>query len=182
MRQSGQPWQSIATELGLPRTTVYRAVRRALAANEIASEESMAVLGQMLAGLMPEAIGGDPKAVAQAMHVHARMEQLRERSPRRPRLRTAFEATVQALEVEPVDSALVASGEAITEHVDLALVRGDAEEIKAALYLVPHLVNVLKQLRATPAARAEVVTAPAAEPPRELSATEKLQARWQTPA
>lgn len=68
-------------------------------------------------------------------------------------LRGAFDESVDACELKPVDSALVAAGRKIADQIDFATEHGEGQEITKALYLTPHLVNILKEMLATPAAR-----------------------------
>ena len=75
-----------------------------------------------------------------------------------------FRRTVQAVKgLNPdVDAALVAAGETICRQVDATL-SGEgvtATEKTKALYLLPHLVNILREMEATPKARSEVKVAP----------------------
>ena len=74
-----------------------------------------------------------------------------------------FRRTVQAVRgLNPdVDAALVAAGETICRQVDATL---SGEEVTAtektkALYLLPHLVNILREMEATPKARTEAAPA-----------------------
>ncbi len=57
-----------------------------------------------------------------------------------------------------VDAALVAAGEAICRQVDATLSNEDssATDKTKALYLLPHLVNILREMEATPRSRTEV--------------------------
>lgn len=56
-----------------------------------------------------------------------------------------------------VDAALVAAGETICRQVDATLDDPAATQTDRtkALYLLPHLVNILREMEATPKARAE---------------------------
>lgn len=66
----------------------------------------------------------------------------------------AFDEAVRASEhVMEVDRALVAAGRAIADRVDTARRDGEGQEVTKALYLVPHMVNILRELLATPASR-----------------------------
>ncbi len=70
-------------------------------------------------------------------------------------VRAAFDEAVGALATEAVDSAAVALGRTLADAIDAADdLQGDART--KALYLTPHLMNVLKELLATPAARRDV--------------------------
>lgn len=69
-------------------------------------------------------------------------------------LRDAFDRTVDASElVKPVDAALIEAGRKIADRVDEATATGEGQEVTKALYLVPHVVNILREMLATPAAR-----------------------------
>lgn len=72
-------------------------------------------------------------------------------------LREAFDASVEAnsLLVSGIDSALVEAGRKIADRVDEATESGDGQEVTKALYLLPHLMNVLREMYATPKARIE---------------------------
>lgn len=69
----------------------------------------------------------------------------------------AFASTVGANRelVGGLDDALVEAGRTIAERVDEAISEGAGQEVTKALYLVPHLMNVLREMYATPKARKE---------------------------
>lgn len=68
-------------------------------------------------------------------------------------LRGAFDRAAGANRelVDGLDDALVEAGRTLAERVDEGAAAGDA----AVLYLVPHLMNVLREMYATPKARKE---------------------------
>ena len=70
-------------------------------------------------------------------------------------LRAAFDKSVKANRelIGDLDAALVESGRTIAERVDEAIESGEGQEVTKALYLVPHLMNVLREMYATPKAR-----------------------------
>ena len=76
-------------------------------------------------------------------------------------LRDAFDASVKAAQKatdegrldEKRDAALVEAGRKIADRVDEATATGEGQEVTKALYLVPHLMNVLREMYATPKAR-----------------------------
>lgn len=70
-------------------------------------------------------------------------------------LRDAFDRSVKANAelVGDLDDAVVAAGRSVAERVDDALEAGEGQEVTKALYLVPHLMNVLREMYATPASR-----------------------------
>lgn len=69
-------------------------------------------------------------------------------------LREAFDRSVKANQqlVDQLDDALTAAGRKIADQVDEAVDIGGQDATKA-LYLVPHLMNVLREMYATPKAR-----------------------------
>lgn len=72
-------------------------------------------------------------------------------------LRKAFDASVAASpEAAAVDAALIQTGRTIADRVDEAVAFGEGQEVTKALYLLPHLINVLRELLATPASRHNV--------------------------
>ena len=53
----------------------------------------------------------------------------------------------------PVDAALVASARTVADRIDVAVETCDGQELTKALYLVPHVTNLLREMLATPASR-----------------------------
>jgi hypothetical protein len=72
-------------------------------------------------------------------------------------LREAFDRSVDANAqlVPNVDDALIEAGRKIADRVDEATASGEGQEVTKALYLVPHLMNVLREMYATPKVRIE---------------------------
>ncbi len=69
-------------------------------------------------------------------------------------LLAAFEASVKtSAQIQPVDEALVEAGRTIAGQVDFAVENLSGQDVTKALYLTPHLVNILRELLATPASR-----------------------------
>ena len=66
-------------------------------------------------------------------------------------LREAFDRTAKANNelIDDLDAALIESGRALADRVDEGLLSGDGQ----ALYLVPHLMNILREMYATPKSR-----------------------------
>lgn len=71
----------------------------------------------------------------------------------RESLTAAVEETVAALNLRDVDKALVASARRLAQQIDSAGATGDATAETKAMYLIPHLTNVLRELGATPVSR-----------------------------
>ena len=69
-------------------------------------------------------------------------------------LTDAFDKTAKACELTDVDAAVVEAGRTIARQIDYAIENLQGQDVTKALYLTPHLMNVLKEMLATPAARA----------------------------
>lgn len=70
-------------------------------------------------------------------------------------LRDGYDRSVAANRqlVGDLDDALVEAGRKVADRIDEATASGEGQEVTKALYLVPHLMNVLREMYATPAAR-----------------------------
>lgn len=69
-------------------------------------------------------------------------------------LRQAFDSTAKvASQVRAADAALLETGRKIADEIDYAVANYEGQERTKALYLTPHLMNVLKEMLATPASR-----------------------------
>lgn len=67
-----------------------------------------------------------------------------------------YERTLEALELEESDSAAIEAGRTIVRQIDHTLQHGTPHERTKALYLIPHLMNVLRELGATPEVRKQL--------------------------
>lgn len=104
-----------------------------------------------------KAVGGDWNAMDRAIRLGERRERLC-RSPRENmhEMRAAYDDTIEHAPLrEGLDDAAIASGRAIADRIDAALCGADETETTKALYLLPHLMNILRELGATPRARLE---------------------------
>ena len=72
-------------------------------------------------------------------------------------LRAAFDRSVGSNKqlIGSLDDALIEAGRKIADRVDEATDSGEGQEVTKALYLVPHLMNVLREMYATPKVRLE---------------------------
>lgn len=69
-------------------------------------------------------------------------------------LRKAYDASVEVnAQVADVDAALVEVGRAIADQIDYAVDNLEGSDLTKALYLTPHLMNVLREMHATPESR-----------------------------
>lgn len=70
------------------------------------------------------------------------------------KLRDAVDESIrQSRSLEPVDAALVASARTVADRIDDAVTTADGQELTKALYLIPHITNLLREMLATPASR-----------------------------
>jgi hypothetical protein len=123
-------------------------------------------LERLVAAVYPKAARGDLNAIDRAVKIGERLEKIgAEPKPNSRELRTAFDESVSSSKalVAGVDNALVASGRAIADRVDEALANGEGQEVTKALYLLPHMMNVLREMQATPSARLAAAAASAGE-------------------
>ncbi len=130
--------------------------------------------------LYPAALQGDMKAVDQCLKIGEQRLRLLD-APQKTQngLLKAYEDTVKALgkDVTERDEAVIHTGRMIAAQIDYAVTHGTGQEVTKALYLVPHLMNVLTTLGATPEARkslqnfaAQSNTSASREPVDELAA------------
>lgn len=141
------------------------AVRRALAANRKGKDrdtERSAELERIDAlyrAAYPQAIQGDLKAIDSCNTLSERRMRILDKPDDGTAITSNYEATVAALDTTEADAAAIASGRAIARQIDYSLQHGTGQEVTKALYLVPHLMNVLRELGATPAARGNIQNA-----------------------
>lgn len=72
-------------------------------------------------------------------------------------LRKAYDETIKAnTQIDAkIDAALVEAGRKIADEIDNAVDNLSGQERTKALYLTPHLMNVLREMHATPKSRLE---------------------------
>lgn len=141
------------------------AIRRALAANRKGKDrdtERSAELERIDAlyrAAYPQAIQGDLKAIDSCNTLSERRMRILDKPDDGTSITSNYEATVAALDTTEADAAAIASGRAIARQIDYSLQHGTGQVVTKALYLVPHLMNVLRELGATPAARGNIQNA-----------------------
>lgn len=141
------------------------AIRRALAANRQGKDrdtERSAELERIDAlyrAAYPQAIKGDLKAIDSCNTLSERRMRILDKPDDGAAITSNYEETVAALDTTRADAAVIASGRAIARQIDYSLQHGTGQEVTKALYLVPHLMNVLRELGATPAARGNIQNA-----------------------
>lgn len=168
LRLAGASYEAIAERLDFADAAAVEAVMNA-ALSRVNPQFSTALeadrLDRMHMAIWPKAARGDLPAMDRALKISERREKLlAEPAPNDHALRVAFdESAGTSTTLEPVDAALLEAGRKIADRVDTAVASGDGVEVTKALYLLPHMVNVLREMLATPASRNAaglVVTAP----------------------
>lgn len=146
-------------------TSAEAAIRRALAANRRGKDQDtersveLERIDALYRAAYPQALAGDLKAIDTCNTLSERRMRILDKPNTEDGITTAYETTVTELDVGDKDAAVVASGRAIARQIDYSLRHGTGQEVTKALYLVPHLMNVLRELGATPAARGQVSAA-----------------------
>lgn len=164
LRRAGVPVPRIVEQLGFSsRSACEAAIERAIDAQGILTDPSkvreleLDRLDRLQQAVWVKAVKGDVAAIDRVKALaELRMRIAGVASRGESVMTAAFDDAVEALDTEASDGALVAAGRRIAERIDSAASAGDAQSETKALYLVPHLMNVLRELGATPAARAEL--------------------------
>jgi hypothetical protein len=69
-------------------------------------------------------------------------------------LREAVEASIEInRHLLPEDAGLVSAARKVADRIDAAIATESGAELTKALYLMPHVTNLLREMLATPAAR-----------------------------
>lgn len=160
LRLAGVSYAQIATQLEYENAdAASTAIRHVLdvvtETPEQIRQQELGRLDAMLVGLWAKARRGDVAAVDRAMRLTARRARLLGVTvDGAGDLRRTFDASVTAsTHAHEVDAALIEAGRKIADRVDDAIATCEGQELTKALYLMPHLVNILREMLATPAAR-----------------------------
>lgn len=157
MRRAGVGFDLIAERLDLTPRSAKAIFDKALGTYDkdyLAALEADR-LDRLHVAVWPAAARGDLAAVDRVLRIGERREKvLAEPRENDHALRQAFDASAEtSTSLLTVDSALVAAGRSIADRVDAARATGEGQELTKALYLLPHMVNVLREMLATPASR-----------------------------
>jgi hypothetical protein len=163
-RRRALPFAAIAEALGVTEKQAQAAFDKAIRAEAAAFDPEtlrqldLSRLDRMTQGLWADASTGSPTHVDRMLALmDARNRMLG--APASTAMVEAFDRSIESLTILPADQALVESGRRIAARIDSATGSFDPTAETKAMYLVPHLMNVLRELGATPAARAAVKTA-----------------------
>jgi hypothetical protein len=159
LRRAGVPFDVIAEQLGITPTSAKALFDKALGSHDPEFQRALEGdrLDRMHAAIWPDALAGHLDAIDRVVKISERREHVavvpKENGHE---LRTAFDrSATTAQDLNPdVDAGLVEAGRKIADRVDEATATGEGSEVTKALYLIPHMLNVLREMQATPAARA----------------------------
>jgi hypothetical protein len=167
LKRAGVPLGKIATELGYKDAAAAgAAVDAALdAVGVVLDPERTRRLGvdrmeRLIQVNWLKAVQGDSQAFDRVLRAEAQLRQL-VGSPLSTVMVDAYQKTIAELHLPDLDSAVVTAGSRLAERIDASSASLDAEAATKAMHLVPHLMNVLRELGATPAARAAIAKAAA---------------------
>jgi hypothetical protein len=174
--KAGATYEEIAPKVGVKTAAAaQRIVEKAIAASTIALDQTASRIVELerLETLhrvfWPKALGGDVAALDRVMKISAERQRLVGEPTRvKDAISDALQKSLDALELTDADEALVASCRQVARQIDHAVANGTSLEATKALYLLPHLWNGLRELGATPAARAALqASVPAPDAPAE---------------
>lgn len=160
LRRAGVPLARIAEQLGYPSTQHAQDATDALIASPgspaTVRREELDRIERLRQAIWPRAMKGDAVAIDRAL----KLTELRLRLSGMPdedrRMGTAFEVSLRATTVTDSDTTLVEAGRRLCEQMDAASASGDPFALQKALFLMPHLLNVLRDLGMTPSVRDSV--------------------------
>ena len=158
LRRAGVPFDVIAEQLGVTPTSAKALFDKALGTHDPEFQRALEGdrLDRMHAAIWPKALEGQVDAIDRVVKISERREHVaivpKENTHE---LREAFDRTATtAQDLNPdVDAGLVEAGRKIADRVDEAMATGEGTEVTKALYLIPLMLNVLREMQATHAAR-----------------------------
>lgn len=163
------PIGQIKTKMGYRSTTsamaaITRALKSARSGKNPDAARSIEIerLDSIYRQIYPLALQQDAKAIDQCLKIgEQRLRLIDAPTKKQKGLLKAYEDSVKALadRLKPEDAALIQSGRMIASQIDYAVTHCTGIEVTKALYLMPHLMNVLRELGATPDARGTVQAA-----------------------
>lgn len=155
------PLEAILDQTGLPDITeLQAAIQRVLKKREESRtntpiEIELERLDQLYRAIYPRALKGDTASIDRCLSISS--ERLRLTGERHGGgMLEAFDKTIASLstvDTTGLDSAAIEAGRTLARQIDAAIRSGTGQDVTKALYLVPHLMNVLKELGATPTSR-----------------------------
>lgn len=159
LRRAGVQFELIADQLGLTPQAAKALFDQALSAHDPEFQRALEAdrLDRLHATLWPRAVKGELDAVDRVLKISERREKVAAvPKTNEHTMRNAFDQSAKtSADLNPGwDAGLVEAGRQIADRVDAAVATGEGQELTKALYLVPHMLNVLREMLATPASRA----------------------------
>lgn len=166
LRRAGVAVPKIASQQGYSTTAAAEAgIARAMKAAAVVSDPvairdlELDRLDRLQQAVWVKALAGDTGAQDRVMRLsEMRMRLAGTAGEDATPLSDAFEVSLAAVTVTDADAALVAAGRRVAARIDAAAQQTDLQAETKALYLLPHLMSILRELGATPAARDVVGT------------------------
>lgn len=157
LRRGGASFDAISQALNLTAETARAWFDVALGTVDTEVQQALELdrLDRLHMAVWTKAQGGDLDAVDRVLRISERRDKvLQDPSANTHALRQAFDASVAtSAHTTDVDTALLEAGRTIADRVDAAVASGNGLEATKAMYLVPHMLNVLREMLATPASR-----------------------------
>ncbi|MFJ2518664.1 hypothetical protein ACIOWF_06800 [Cellulosimicrobium cellulans] len=163
LRRAGMTFDEIARRVGYAnRGGARKAYEAALADAGVSptTEQTRALeldrLDRLQTALWARAVRGDLAVIDRVLKISEHRMRLEARPEGNDHaMRTALERTVEKSELidKDVDAALIEAGMKIADRIDESVSLGEGSDATRVLYLVPHFVNILRELLATPAVR-----------------------------
>lgn len=184
LRRAGVTFDVIADRLNLTPPMARTLFDKALAEADPEFQRTLEIdrLDRLHAAVWPRALKGELDAVDRVVKLSERREKVSASAKVNDHaLRDAFDRSAGTSTDlnRDVDAGLLEAGRKIADRVDEAVATGEGLEVTKALYLVPHMVNVLREMLATPASRAHTKNvapaAPASAPEGKLAKLRAIQ-------
>lgn len=172
LRHAGVPFDVIAEQLSLTPEAAKAMFDKALGASDPAFMRALESgrMDRLHFAVWPRALKGELDAIDRVVKISERREVVSHVPKVNTHdLRQAFDrsAATAADSGSDIDAALVETGRKIADRVDEATATGVGAEVTKALYLIPHMMNVLREMEATPASRTAAAQRAAEEEPKD---------------
>jgi hypothetical protein len=154
-RRAGASFDQIAERLNLTPKAAKALFDKAIGSYDPEYTRALEAdrLDRLHLAVWPDAVQGDLNAVDRVLRISERRDKvLAVPKENDHALREAFDRSA-ATSTQLQDAGLLEAGRKIADRVDEAVATGEGQEVTKALYLLPHMVNVLREMLATPASR-----------------------------
>lgn len=164
MQLAGDSIKQIAEAMGLTEARARKLISDALddSVGDVALSErariEIARIDRILARLWGDVENGNLEAIDRFVRLSERREKLAAPRPNTNELTKAFDRTAKTCTslIPGVDDAIVQLGRQTSEQIDYVIANGNPTDVTKALYLQSYIHKALREMLATPAARADV--------------------------